>query len=448
MELPTSIMARLKTLSGRRTAFAVVLVLLLVPILGQAATYQPPANGRASAPPSAINSSDDVTFVTIQGNTAGKGAAIYAVDTESKAVLWSHDSYYKKYFDVDPLDDSTILFTAMVNDWPWNGGESYPWYAIIYDWRNDTLIDKFPVPADTHDVDYIGGQKYVIADKTIHNGQHEAYLTLAKKRGWISDDREATWHRLYVYNNSKDDIVWEYNFSDHYPETAGDGIGNHQDFTHVNDVDLVLDGRAFLTSPREFDRVLLINRTTKETIWELGQEDNYSILHEQHNPVLLSNTPPTVLVADSENNRVVEYEKRGDEWVRTWLYAKGLDWPRDADRLPNGNTLVTDTANGRIIELTPQGEIAWQYNTTFGPYDAERLAYGDEPRGPRMSTLNGETTTVQEQSYISARIDQYFFLSQWVLPRWVDRSTFWLIHLWVLMFGGWSFVEIRATLNG
>jgi hypothetical protein len=103
----------------------------------------------------------------------------------------------------------------MVHDWPWNGGDGYPWYAIIYDWRNHTLADRFPVPSDTHDVDYIGDEKYVIADKTLHNGQHRAYLKLAKERGEISADRQEPWHRLYVYNRSTDEIVWEYNFSDH-----------------------------------------------------------------------------------------------------------------------------------------------------------------------------------------------------------------------------------------
>jgi len=407
-------------------------------------TYTPPANEEMESNASAGDRSENVTFVTIQGNTAGEGAAAYAVDTNTKEIIWSHDSYYKKYFDVDPLNDSTILFTAMLHDWPWNGGDSYPWYAIIYDWRNDTVVDRFPVPSDTHDIDHIGDQKYVIADKTLHRRQHQAYLQMSKERDWIADERSETWHRLYVYNRSTDDIVWEYNFTDHYPETAGDGIGNHQDYTHVNDVDLVLNGSAYLTSPREFDRVLLINRTTKETVWELGEEDNYDLLHEQHNPVLLSNDPPTVLVADSENDRVVEYEKRGDEWTRTWLYGKGLDWPRDADRLPNGNTLITDTANGRVIEVSPQGDIVWQYNTTFGPYEAERLQYGDEPKGPPMSTLNGDATHEEESSYLAAQADQYFFLSQWILPPWVSQTTFWLLHVWVIAFVSWMIVEVRA----
>ena len=63
---------------------------------------------------------------------------------------------------------------------------------------------------------------------------------------------------------------------------------------------------------------MLIDRKSKRIRWTLGEEDNYDILNEQHNPVLLSQDPVTVLVADSENNRVIEYEKTKSGWKRTW----------------------------------------------------------------------------------------------------------------------------------
>ncbi|MFC7173233.1 hypothetical protein ACFQL0_07375 [Haloplanus litoreus] len=72
---------------------------------------------------------------------------------------------------------------------------------------------------------------------------------------------------------------------------------------------MIDNGSAFLVSPRNFDRVMAIDRETKETRWTLGEEDNYDILHEQHNPVLLQRDPLTVLVADSENDRIVEYRR-------------------------------------------------------------------------------------------------------------------------------------------
>jgi hypothetical protein len=123
----------------------------------------------------------------------------------------------------------------------------------------------------------------------------------------------------------------------------------------------------------------------------LGSDDQYEILREQHNPDYLvsENGTPTMLVADSGNNRVVEYARENGTWVRTWsVGSETLNWPRDADRLPNGNTLITDTLNHRVIEVTPEGEIVWEYYATWGPYDAERVAYGDESSGPTIRDMN------------------------------------------------------------
>jgi hypothetical protein len=40
-----------------------------------------------------------------------------------------------------------------------------------------------------------------------------------------------------------------------------------------------------------------------------------------------------------------------------------------AQRLPNGNTLVAETTYGRIIEVTPAGEIVWEYISPFNLSD-------------------------------------------------------------------------------
>ncbi|HHX77017.1 MAG TPA: hypothetical protein GX697_01515, partial [Firmicutes bacterium] len=38
-----------------------------------------------------------------------------------------------------------------------------------------------------------------------------------------------------------------------------------------------------------------------------------------------------------------------------------------ADRLPNGNTLITETIRGRVIEVTPDREIVWEFLNPGGP---------------------------------------------------------------------------------
>jgi hypothetical protein len=45
----------------------------------------------------------------------------------------------------------------------------------------------------------------------------------------------------------------------------------------------------------------------------------------------------------------------------------------NAQRLPNGNTLINEASFGRFFEVTRDGEIVWEYVNPFfgGPPDAE-----------------------------------------------------------------------------
>ncbi|MFO7678241.1 MAG: PQQ-binding-like beta-propeller repeat protein, partial [Thermoplasmatota archaeon] len=59
-----------------------------------------------------------------------------------------------------------------------------------------------------------------------------------------------------------------------------------------------------------------------------------------------------------------------------WSYT-ALDGPWAAERLADGNTLITDTYSSRVIEVSPDGTIVWQYVNAYLPIDAERLSNGN-----------------------------------------------------------------------
>src|SRR3972149_8289690 len=45
-----------------------------------------------------------------------------------------------------------------------------------------------------------------------------------------------------------------------------------------------------------------------------------------------------------------------------------------AQRLPNGNTLITEGVGGRVFEVTAKHEIVWEYvNPVFQPYGKSRV---------------------------------------------------------------------------
>ena len=195
--------------------------------------------------------------------------------------------------------------------------------------------------------------------------------------------------------------MWRFeDHPDQYPESGG---GPPDDWTHVNDVDAVNvsesdavdgEGQWFMASVRNFDQVVFVNRSSGEIELTLGANGDHEVLHRQHNPDHLwgPDGQHTVLVADSLNDRVVEYayDAETDSWDRVWAVT-GLNEPRDADRLPNGNTLVSDRMGHRVVEVTPEGEVVWEVYTPYETYDAERGGPGSE--GPTMRAATRRSPT-------------------------------------------------------
>ncbi len=86
-------------------------------------------------------------------------------------------------------------------------------------------------------------------------------------------------------------------------------------------------------------------------------------------------TNGNTLISDSINNRVIEVDPLGNI---VWEYNTGLNLPVDAERLPDGNTLIADAENNRVIEVNPVGNIVWEYSAgLYYVYDVERLSNGN-----------------------------------------------------------------------
>ena len=51
--------------------------------------------------------------------------------------------------------------------------------------------------------------------------------------------------------------------------------------------------------------------------------------------------------------------------------------PPFAQRLENGNTLICDSGNHRIIEVTRDKKTVWEYSELIGPWGGVRLKNGN-----------------------------------------------------------------------
>ena len=111
-----------------------------------------------------------------------------------------------------------------------------------------------------------------------------------------------------------------------------------------------------LISLRNFNLVAEVNREGK-VVRAIGE----GVMVQQHDPEAEPNG--NILFANPGNSpQAVEIDPTGKV---VWKYTIPQDTAfssqstRDADRLQNGNTLIT--AANRLIEVTPQGDIVWQF---------------------------------------------------------------------------------------
>ncbi|WP_435196978.1 arylsulfotransferase family protein [Natronomonas sp. EA1] len=446
-----------------RAATVLLVLVLLTPSAMSAATYE-----ETSLQPGTIESpANGSTVVGIQGfHFSGQGSekkpARVVSASERGNPQWTYlgeEVGAAWVYDVDPLANGNLLVVSTKRE---QGTPLTTVYELDPETRERVWTETLHMH-DTHDVDLLPNGDLLIANMRNWNASHSR-----------SDDR------LVVYNRSTDEITWEWLFREHYPNSTDGGF--NEDWTHVNDVDRI-DEHRVLASPRNFDQVIVVNRTTDEIEMRLGADGNHEILYEQHNPDFLVSEDghPTIVVADSENDRVVEYERRcsGDPmdappadctWERTWeVGADSFNWPRDADRLPNGNTLITDSLNNRVVEVTPQGKIVWEFYATWGPYDAERPAMGGSSRGPTIADQNatgsyalsnsaglvpgtGDRTSVEgtiRRAFTGTPLEApgaefartWAHLAPWVMPVWMTGWDLLYALLAVLVLLGWGLTE-------
>lgn len=149
--------------------------------------------------------------------------------------------------------------------------------------------------------------------------------------------------------------------------------------TSPRDVDWLPDSETFLITEyhQTEGRVIEVNRRG-EIVWDsrLRRLEFSFSLDADRLP------EGTTLVA--EFGRVVEVTDAGDTaWELTEVLGPGDTEPTrlttitDADRLDNGNTLIAESSRNRVIEVDKEGRVVWEYREgLYSPEDADRLGNG------------------------------------------------------------------------
>lgn len=165
-----------------------------------------------------------------------------------------------------------------------------------------------------------------------------------------------------------------------------DNMPSRGDLLHTNRVVIVgaeLAGRsplftrehALISSPL-LNTIAMVDLDRERVVWALS-----GLFRAQHDPTPLRNG--RILVFDNRwdmagrRSRVVEFDPLTQGIV--WEYHGDAGHPFYSEvcgslqRLPNGNTLVVESTEGRAFEVTPGKEIVWEFLNPFRSGEHQEL---------------------------------------------------------------------------
>jgi Arylsulfotransferase (ASST) len=236
-------------------------------------------------------------------------------------------------------------------------------------------------------------------------------------------------------------IVWQWFAADHLTEIFSPETlklvraTTRPDYLHVNDMkplgpnhwfrsgDGRFDPSNIIIDSRQANFIAIISKRTGKIVWRLGPDypaGDPSIrptrlprpvdsLSGQHDAQLIPDGLPgagNLLVFDNQgsagyppaelsiypSSRVLEIDpiRRLIVWQYTGDASGRVVWTfhssfiSSARRLPNDNTLIDEGMNGRLFQITPAGEIVWEYvSPYFGPtadlgFDTDRTVLSNQ----------------------------------------------------------------------
>ncbi|PKB71028.1 MAG: aryl sulfotransferase [SAR202 cluster bacterium Io17-Chloro-G6] len=203
----------------------------------------------------------------------------------------------------------------------------------------------------------------------------------AKVKGGVPEPDSAMWADVIVEVDAAGDRVWEWHAAEHLDvETDVITFNDLRDeWSHGNTVVPLPDGRVMF-SFRNISTVGIIDKASNEIVWKLG----YETLAQQHDPSMLA--IGNILIFDNgshrgqeplPSSRVIEIDPNTNQIL--WEYRDNpaynffSPYISGARRLVNGNTLITEGMFGRMFQVTPEGEVVWEYINPHFFTDTENL---------------------------------------------------------------------------
>ena len=244
-----------------------------------------------------------------------------------------------------------------------------------------TVVDTFQCThgyyTDEHDLVITPDHHYFLI------GRDEQRIDMSKNISGGKKKARVIGNHVQEFDEN-DNLIFEWRSWDHFNIT--DAVhenlkADRIDYVHMNSVAVDYDDNIIISS-RHLSEITKIDRETGDIIWRLGGENNqFKFINDelngpsyQHHARPVSGKPNHYTIFDNGNHhkpsvsRAVEYKVDTEEMTATqvWEYRHHPDrhtwWMGNAQRLPNGNTLINwaDGSLPKATEVTPDGDVVYE----------------------------------------------------------------------------------------
>ncbi len=256
----------------------------------------------------------------------------------------------------------------------------------ILSWEGDVIWEP---PFDSH---------HDITPSPFHQN-HFLYLGYSREG---CGTNEGTAHE---FDRTTQQTIWTWRICEHFKPRL-----DYQNWSHINTIEPFPNQRAVLLSPRDQNALLKVDRDTDQVIWILGEGGDFEMdesarFLRQHAPEF---QPDGNLLLFDNGLSSAEASRAGDGADRARPYSRALElalvfdqngeplraekvWEykdetlfsggrSEADRLANGNTLITystlrEDDSTLMREVTAEGDVVWELRLPEdrSTYRSERL---------------------------------------------------------------------------
>lgn len=268
-----------------------------------------------------------------------------------------------------PTQDKTVPsgHTGIIQELDWDGN-------VIWEYKNDKLH---------HDFDVLPNGNIAVALLDVLPED----LAKSIQGGIPGSEVEGKMYADVIAEIDKGgNIVWQWQMKedlDPYVDVMYD-LAARWEWTHVNTVRYIardpFNGEeAYLVSARTINTIFLVSKKDRKILWKSPN----NLVSVQHDPSILPNG--NILVFDNGyyrpqtreafiGSQIVEIDPKQNKIV--WEYRNGDTLPSmssliapimgGAQKLPNGNVLVTDSPKGHFFEVTEDKKLVWSLRNPFG----------------------------------------------------------------------------------